>query len=139
MEFTVLFALMFFVFLFMTGLIIRSMEKNQLNTEYSKLGLLSEKVKSKIMLAYESKSNFESSFCLDSTLQGADYNLTIDPLSRNTFKILNKEMDISMMSNIPRIETIPNVDGSLVPGNGYIIKNKGGSVEIEDCPSCTCP
>ena len=130
-EFIFLFTIVFFIFLVVIGFADRYMADSNDTAERNKLDIIGDSLKKELILAKESGTEFESSFKLQKSIDGADYIINVD--AADTLYLKHGAKDVAVTKLIPNLTQWTGLN----PGDCYkILKNTTGDIKIENyaCP-----
>jgi uncharacterized protein (UPF0333 family) len=123
MEFMLLFAIAFLIFLVSLTLVIDYVSTSSHRAEQKTLNAYAESIRKDIMLAYESGTGFNATLEIPSTYEGSRIEVAVD---EGADMLIIK----STLTNKTVVASLPDVAGSLETGCNRIWKN-GGVIQID--------
>lgn len=116
--------MVFMVFLGMTALLTRYVEKGQNSIEKERLESFAKTIQNEIYLAYKSPGQFTSKVYIPGTIDGQDFKIGMEPGSDYLY--------ITLSGNESIYKALPNVTGDIQKGCNNITK-KDGAVHVQVC------
>jgi len=124
-EFMLLFAIAFFLFLVLLTFITQYVTDSTEQAELKRLNSIAESLKKDVVLAYESGTGFEARLNIPNSIDGTQINITIDEAVDVLFVR-------STLSNQTVMKNLPKVSGTFTTGCNTIRK-ENEEVKIATC------
>jgi hypothetical protein len=114
-EFIMIFALVFFIFLILLGMIIKLADDEKQKAVQKGFDMVADSIRGSLMLAQASATNYEAQIYVPEKINGLDYDVGI----------YGKNILLLNDSGHKSLRDIPAADGSIAHGCNRIIKKEG--------------